>query len=770
MTEVTSCLFARIVLIAAHPLSAWVRELICNPVMGGSWSFASSERLPSPVSPVVWLSPSVGIGPTEDGQDLPGSPVHRGLDNPPSAHHCFLNVCIQALWHLTSFRRRLLAAPHAHSPLTSAGDGAGACITCALQNVYAAYAHGDNGEIVPPDALRAALATVYTNESAFGWGGMADAGETLLAILNAVHAEALRGAPSAENSPAHGDAADVKCTPPCAAHACFEFEYFSCNSCPSCFGTSDTTGVSRDCLYLVYVADVMDAIAELAAADPRTGSRSVRSLAMEFGVGAIKPVDAMAVTGWRPSLGALLSYVAAKEETVSHGNANTDGASTVPASVSRASQQSFGASSLNAPAAQASLDASRLRPHDVPSATNERGFACHDARSRPMRMLLGDALPRIFAFSLVWPSESASRAEVEGCMLLLGQALDLRQLFCLSADLAASAGSGDGGGGASPTSASSPAVAGSNCYRLRGFICYYGRHYICFMYSSSLATWLIFDDRRVGKVGTLADVCRKCVDSRYQPTVVFYEQEGSADWGSGSSGGDCVTAATRTVPATTASAMTSPLRNVAPSHTPLSVPYAVAPASAAATTAATTAATLSSSPRVRVITVKTMKFFLHPADCRACLAELAIAPRSVVGVGSGAGALPAAAAAGEPDGVTMERMFGIYLAGDEPAASATSGVIVEDVHVSESVYESSRRRLGYPLLPGDQLLALRAGDRLLKVNSIPVTSRTKANETLRNVVIASVYAPAVSSPLVVDAQRVAVELTFSCAAGSGRFH
>ena len=61
---------------------------------------APAYHAPAPVS---WLEVA--------GDAAPGERVrHRGLDNPAQAHHCFLNVCIQALWHLGAFRRRLLAA------------------------------------------------------------------------------------------------------------------------------------------------------------------------------------------------------------------------------------------------------------------------------------------------------------------------------------------------------------------------------------------------------------------------------------------------------------------------------------------------------------------------------------------------------------------------------------------------------------------------------------------------------------------------------------
>ncbi len=61
-------------------------------------------------------------------------------------------------------------------------------------------------------------------------------------------------------------------------------------------------------------------------------------------------------------------------------------------------------------------------------------------------------------------------------------------------------------------------------YRLRGLVVFYGKHYVCFMASESRREWLLLDDSRVLEVGTWADVQRKCIDSRYQPTILMYEQ------------------------------------------------------------------------------------------------------------------------------------------------------------------------------------------------------------------------------------------------------
>ena len=52
-----------------------------------------------------------------------------GLENPSEAHHCFLNACVQSLWHLSSFRAAFArGAPTSWKPKPpSAGNSALKC-------------------------------------------------------------------------------------------------------------------------------------------------------------------------------------------------------------------------------------------------------------------------------------------------------------------------------------------------------------------------------------------------------------------------------------------------------------------------------------------------------------------------------------------------------------------------------------------------------------------------------------------------------------------
>jgi len=61
-------------------------------------------------------------------------------------------------------------------------------------------------------------------------------------------------------------------------------------------------------------------------------------------------------------------------------------------------------------------------------------------------------------------------------------------------------------------------------YRLCGLVCFYGCHYVAFMFSKSSSSWLFFNDESIGKVGIWSQVVRKCISSKYQPTLLLYEQ------------------------------------------------------------------------------------------------------------------------------------------------------------------------------------------------------------------------------------------------------
>ena len=57
----------------------------------------------------------------------------------------------------------------------------------------------------------------------------------------------------------------------------------------------------------------------------------------------------------------------------------------------------------------------------------------------------------------------------------------------------------------------------------RGFITYYGKHYMAYFYSEKLDYWLHFDDSRISEVGNFEAVIEKCLKGKEKPILLFYE-------------------------------------------------------------------------------------------------------------------------------------------------------------------------------------------------------------------------------------------------------
>lgn len=61
-------------------------------------------------------------------------------------------------------------------------------------------------------------------------------------------------------------------------------------------------------------------------------------------------------------------------------------------------------------------------------------------------------------------------------------------------------------------------------YQLRGCVCYYGRHYVAFFNTAGRDGWLMFDDRRVSRVGDWKQLCDRAITGKLQPILAFYEK------------------------------------------------------------------------------------------------------------------------------------------------------------------------------------------------------------------------------------------------------
>jgi hypothetical protein len=84
------------------------------------------------------------------------STIHdeKGLRNRAGENNCFLNVTIQSLWHLQSFRDRFERWCVQHPPQC-------VCVHCALTSLFTQYKFASDSVLVP-DMLRRTLDALYT--------------------------------------------------------------------------------------------------------------------------------------------------------------------------------------------------------------------------------------------------------------------------------------------------------------------------------------------------------------------------------------------------------------------------------------------------------------------------------------------------------------------------------------------------------------------------------------------------------------------------------
>ncbi|OQS05058.1 inactive ubiquitin carboxyl-terminal hydrolase [Thraustotheca clavata] len=116
--------------------------------------------------------------------------------------------------------------------------------------------------------------------------------------------------------------------------------------------------------------------------------------------------------------------------------------------------------------------------------------------------------PPVFAISFLWATNSPPKEQIESLLHIISDTLDLSKAFTAQGEAGKHA----------------KFLGGLKAqYRFRGFVCYYGRHYFAFFYSTAHQSWLLFDDSKVTEIGDWPDVITHCVKGRYQPVLLFYE-------------------------------------------------------------------------------------------------------------------------------------------------------------------------------------------------------------------------------------------------------
>ena len=131
-------------------------------------------------------------------------------------------------------------------------------------------------------------------------------------------------------------------------------------------------------------------------------------------------------------------------------------------------------------------------------------------------------LPPVFAVSIVWGPEPSVDV-ISAVVHSLPHWWDPARALAPTALSGPAAGPGLAGAGDSVASVGHAPAAPLRPYQLRGFICYYGKHYLSFFYSPSHAAWLRFNDGTIKVSGGWEDTAEKIIRGHLQPTILFFQ-------------------------------------------------------------------------------------------------------------------------------------------------------------------------------------------------------------------------------------------------------
>lgn len=123
--------------------------------------------------------------------------------------------------------------------------------------------------------------------------------------------------------------------------------------------------------------------------------------------------------------------------------------------------------------------------------------ACKTKVSPSMNLLNA---PAVLTFGMSWTSDNPSTDTIKSVLRGLQPVLKVDEAF--------------GSAGGAP-------------YKLLSLVCYYGKHYACFVHDDATSMWTYFDDSIVRNVGkSWDDVLTKCEGGRWQPQLLVYHRPG----------------------------------------------------------------------------------------------------------------------------------------------------------------------------------------------------------------------------------------------------
>jgi len=442
---------------------------------------------------------------TPTPQQIDQSSIDKGLVNRKGENTCFLNVVIQSLWHLKTFRAHIQDVTYDHQCTER-------CLLCALSMLFAQFSFS-NEEVIPPDILRQTLAEQHKQDERFQLGQEEDAHEALNVILQWFHCNQVKNMDLQKGM-------QVVCQPKCISHKNFGCQVCTMRRCRECNATSEpetedqflfsiyatelakltdfhkafktaqryscpqlinrSDSINQDSLIYIPIVDLranpFGGQTKLLQEDftPNSDNRCIRI--------SLKFRQTPNFSQWRKQLdiefneiykfvsngGTLLVPAAAKkmqitdEITIKH-----DLGKDLPLSFRKQLQAQLDHVTYKCPG---------------PAVEERHCFS----------------IPEIFSVNINWPGDIVDENLVYQVHNKIPEHFDVRLIMqCFDqADL----------------------------FQLKACVAYYGRHYIAFCWSEKQQSWLKFDDSKVKRVGRTWPECRRYATSKnWRLTTLFYE-------------------------------------------------------------------------------------------------------------------------------------------------------------------------------------------------------------------------------------------------------
>lgn len=416
--------------------------------------------------------------------------LHRGLVNAVGENNCFLNVTVQALWHLGPFRmgfQNLIAqSDRNHKSLDKIVD--------AICNLFVNYEYADSS-VIPATELRQKLSLI---SSRFELGSIADANEVLDTILARIHDDTMPSCPDSNNGK-------------CLSHTVFGGVLLEQSICRLCGETSEPI-LRNDYAYCIYAMEVISTAADL--------SIDQRILSPHETVASVENNRSKSSSRFGKLLSKCLSVGAKSCPSLLDIRQSTQSRSS---STVNNSNESYGYQMackgqanvkrycLEAPLA---LAISVVWTQGKESAEVLKNFLDLISNVIHLSDLFDiDASTQFNSLPyLSRPSTSTSSPTANSSSYFS----DYNDVPYMSHSRSRSA------------ILSIPEKVNSEklSYLFRGLVCYYGLHYVSIFQEYSPETgnrFLLFDDQKVRVIGDWNDVKTECLKSRYQPVLLLYE-------------------------------------------------------------------------------------------------------------------------------------------------------------------------------------------------------------------------------------------------------